>query len=201
MSEDEWLASTDVLTMLNDRRRAVTARKLRLFVAASCRQNQWFMALLGAGPVVQIEERWADGAAIAREMERAYSRLPIPRDSPSAGSIRLSLLSDDAFTAAAYTVAWAVGDELGEERRVADQFRCILGNPFRSVAFDPRWRTADTLGLARGIYEERAFDRLPLLADALMDAGCADEHVIGHCRSEGPHVRGCRVVDLVLGKE
>src|SRR5947209_7493556 len=75
----------------------------------------------------------------------------------------------------------------------------IFGNPFRPVAFDPRWRTEDVLGLARGIYEDRAFDRLPLLADALMDAGCDDEQVIGHCRSEGPHVRGCWVVDLVLG--
>jgi hypothetical protein len=79
--------------------------------------------------------------------------------------------------------------------------RCVFGNPFRPVAFDLRWRTADVLGLARGIYDERAFDRLPLLADALMDAGCADEQVLGHCRSDGPHVRGCWVVDLVLGKE
>ena len=53
--------------------------------------------------------------------------------------------------------------------------REVVGNPFRPVAIDPRWRTADVLGLARAIYEERAFDRLPLLADALMDAGCADE--------------------------
>jgi hypothetical protein len=69
------------------------------------------------------------------------------------------------------------------------------------LGHDPRWRTSDTLGLARGIYEERAFDRMPLLADALMDAGCDDEQVLSHCRSEGPHVRGCWVVDLVLGKE
>jgi hypothetical protein len=77
----------------------------------------------------------------------------------------------------------------------------IFGNPFRPVALDPRWRTADVTGLARTIYEDRAFDRLPVLADALMDAGCADEQIIGHCRGPGPHVRGCWVVDLVLGKE
>jgi hypothetical protein len=79
--------------------------------------------------------------------------------------------------------------------------RDIFGNPFRPVAFDPRWRSADAVGLARGIYDERAFERLPLLADALMDAECGDEQVLSHCRSEGPHVRGCWVVDLVLGKE
>jgi hypothetical protein len=83
-------------------------------------------------------------------------------------------------------------------RRLAHE---VFANPFRPVAFDPRWRTSDTVGLARGIYEDRAFDRLPLLADALMDAGCADEQVIGHCRSDGPHVRGCWVVDLVLSKD
>jgi hypothetical protein len=77
----------------------------------------------------------------------------------------------------------------------------IFGNPFRPAAFDPRWRTPDTVGLARAIYEDRAFERMPLLADALMDAGCADEQVLGHCRGDGPHVRGCWVVDLVLGKE
>jgi hypothetical protein len=84
---------------------------------------------------------------------------------------------------------------------VSGLIRDIFGNPFRPVAFDPRWRTADAVGLARGIYEDRAFDRLPLLADALMDAGCADEQVLSHCRSDGPHVRGCWVVDLVLSKE
>jgi hypothetical protein len=84
---------------------------------------------------------------------------------------------------------------------VCGLIRDIFGNPFRPVAFDPRWRTADAVGLARAIYEDRAFDCLPLLADALMDAGCADEQVLEHCRSEGPHVRGCWAVDLVLDKE
>jgi hypothetical protein len=54
--------------------------------------------------------------------------------------------------------------------------------------------------LAAAIYEERAFDRLPVLADALEDARCADAAILGHCRSGGEHVRGCWVVDLVLGK-
>jgi hypothetical protein len=76
----------------------------------------------------------------------------------------------------------------------------IFSSAFRPVAFDPRWRTSDAVGLARGIYEERAFERMPLLADALMDAGCNSEPILEHCRSAGPHVRGCWVVDLVLGK-
>jgi len=87
-----------------------------------------------------------------------------------------------------------------EQVRQAAILRCVSGNPFRPVAFDVRWRTADVLGLARGIYEDRAFDRMPLLADALMDTGCDSDDILSHCRSEGPHVRGCWVVDLVLGK-
>jgi hypothetical protein len=87
------------------------------------------------------------------------------------------------------------------ELRFLSVLREVVGNPFRPVAFDPRWRTSDTVGLARAIYDDRAFERLPILADALMDAGCEDEQIISHCRGEGPHVRGCWVVDLVLGKE
>jgi hypothetical protein len=83
----------------------------------------------------------------------------------------------------------------------APLLRDIFGNPFRPVVFDPRWRTSDVVGLARAIYDDRSFERMPILADALMDAGCENEKIIGHCRGDGPHVRGCWVVDLILGKE
>jgi hypothetical protein len=79
--------------------------------------------------------------------------------------------------------------------------RDIFGDPFRTVAIDPLWLTSDVLALARGIYEDRAFDRMPILADALQDVGCANEVVLDHCRGLGPHVRGCWVVDLLLGQE
>lgn len=62
-----------------------------------------------------------------------------------------------------------------------------------------RWRTSDVRALARGIYADRAFDRLPILADALQDARCDDELVLNHCRGTGPHVRGCWAVDLAMG--
>jgi hypothetical protein len=56
------------------------------------------------------------------------------------------------------------------------------------------------LKLARAIYDDRAFDRLPVLADALEDAGCVERAILDHCRSGGEHVLGCWVVDLLLGK-
>jgi hypothetical protein len=77
----------------------------------------------------------------------------------------------------------------------------IFGNPFRPVTFDPGWQTSNVIDLARTIYEEKAFDHMPILADALMDAGCSNEEIIQHCRNDGPHVRGCWVIDLILGKE
>lgn len=88
-----------------------------------------------------------------------------------------------------------------EETEQVKLIRCVFGNPFRPVQLNPRWRTTDVVALARAIYDDRAFNRLPILADALMDAGCEDESIIGHSREHSPHVRGCWVVDLVLGKE
>ncbi len=79
-------------------------------------------------------------------------------------------------------------------------FHDIFGNPFRPVVPDPSWRTEAVVALATGIYEDRAFEQMPVLADALEDAGCANPDVLAHCRSGGPHARGCWVVDLLLGK-
>jgi hypothetical protein len=77
---------------------------------------------------------------------------------------------------------------------------CIFGNPFRPASFRSEWRTSTVLGLAESIYAWRAFDRLPILADALEDAGCDDKDMLTHCRTDPEHARGCWVVDLILGK-
>ncbi|AMV27475.1 hypothetical protein VT84_23950 [Gemmata sp. SH-PL17] len=98
--------------------------------------------------------------------------------------------------------------------------RDVIGNPFRRVvdapectsdrgtfvryqpiAIDPSWRTSTAVALASQMYESRDFGAMPILGDALQDAGCDSADVLGHCRGPGPHVRGCWVVDLVLGKE
>ncbi|VTU00337.1 Uncharacterized protein (Fragment) OS=uncultured bacterium PE=4 SV=1 [Gemmataceae bacterium] len=70
------------------------------------------------------------------------------------------------------------------------------------VPFEPVWRTSTVMALAAGIYEERAFERLPILADALQDAGCDADAILDHFREPtAAHVRGCWALDLVLGKE
>ena len=79
--------------------------------------------------------------------------------------------------------------------------RDIFGNPFRPVAFSPSWRSSTAVALAAQMYESRDFSAMPILGDAIQDAGCDSADMLDHCRGPGPHVRGCWVVDLVLGKE
>jgi hypothetical protein len=81
--------------------------------------------------------------------------------------------------------------------------RCVFGNPFQPAVIEPAWLTAsgDTIQkVATAIYEERRFGDLPILADALEEAGCTDTEILGHCRHDWEHFRGCRVLDAILGK-
>jgi hypothetical protein len=168
---------------------------------------------------IRVSERLADGQASSDEARQVTNGLIV------AGEERLEI--DDVYgplvpydllrptfaVTHAIECAWQMahfnnysdgsfdGMEVEFMAEQADFVRDIFRHPSSPVRYDPRWRTTDTLGLARGIYEDRAFDRLPILADALIDAGCDDAAILGHCRGPGPHVRGCWVVDLVLGKE
>ena len=88
-----------------------------------------------------------------------------------------------------------------ERAQQAALVRDVFGNPFRPVPFAPEWRTDTAALLAKQMYESREFGAMPILADALQDAGCGSADVLSHCRGARPHVRGCWVCDLVLGKE
>jgi hypothetical protein len=91
--------------------------------------------------------------------------------------------------------------EMEERRGQCELLLCIFGNPFRPVVLDSAWRAPTAVMLAQGIYVERAFDRLPFLADALEDAGCTSKELLDHLRAPGPHARGCFALDLLLGKQ
>ncbi len=85
-------------------------------------------------------------------------------------------------------------------RRQADALRDALGNPFAPVVWSAGWRSETVTALATGIHFDNAFDRLPILADALEEAGCDHPEVLAHCRGPGPHARGCWVVDAARGR-
>ncbi len=99
------------------------------------------------------------------------------------------------------------GDPADLQRELQQQvliLRCIFGVPFRLAPLEPIWLTCNegtVPKIAQAIYDHRAFDRLPILADALEEAGCHDAIILNHCRQPSEHVRGCWVVDLLLGKE
>lgn len=81
--------------------------------------------------------------------------------------------------------------------------RDIFDSPFHHASLSPAllaWNNSTVVTMAQSIYADRTFDSLPVLADALEEAGCDNQDILSHCRAEGPHVRGCWVVDLILGK-
>ena len=93
------------------------------------------------------------------------------------------------------------GAELDSDTGMGREFRPdTVSRPPPSIAVSPEWLTSTVCTLARGIQEKGAFDRMPILADALQDAGCHSEELLSHCRHPGRHVRGCGVIDLILGK-
>jgi hypothetical protein len=79
--------------------------------------------------------------------------------------------------------------------------RDIFGNPFRPITLNPAWLTSTVTTLAEQMYDRRDFSPMPILADALQDAGCDSDDILNHCRGENVHVRGCWVLDRLLGKE
>jgi hypothetical protein len=206
MTEAEWLTGQDPKGMLDFVSRRAGDRRLRLFAAAAARD------LLAHNPAeVRYYGRDVYETAILRAEAMADGE-PVSRSTgPQVVWVEYEEAGDAAYTvlgADGSVGLWVFPPEQAVPAALATLtvnpavwLRDIIGNPFRPAAFDPRWRTDDTAGLARSIYDDRASGRLPLLADALLDAGCDDDGILAHCRSEGPHVRGCWVVDLVLGKE
>jgi hypothetical protein len=128
----------------------------------------------------------------------------------SLAGIRTRITGAQHRREAANRVAAAIGPDLrlalyswyglrSERRAMTALLRCVFPNPFRLIHLDPAWRTDTVVAIARGVSETRDFSALPILADALQDAGCDSDDVLDHCRGAGPHTRGCWVCDLVLG--
>jgi hypothetical protein len=126
----------------------------------------------------------------------------VPRNSEEEQAISLLIASaTEWFKNVCRAVSsWRMEVGPNTEARRSARVRDIFGNPFRPVVFDPEWRTSTAMPLAKQMYESRDFSTMPILADALQDAGCDNDDILNHCRQPGEHVRGCWVVDLLLGK-
>ena len=184
-------------------------RKLRLLACGLARRMWDRIELPSVCRAVELAEQVADGLVRKSEHAIAEQLLNVSRAALKAitsGQVAekvhcAALASASMFARQAdWTASSLAAQTKLKKQGVAVVIRDIFGNPFRPVAFSPSWRSDTALSLARGMYESRDFGAMPILADALQDAGC-DDDVLNHCRGKGPHVRGCWVVDLVLGKE
>jgi len=216
MTEVEWLACTHPMPMLEHLRGRASDRKLRLFAVACCRSIWHLLSDDRCRESVEMAERSVDHQTAESLLEKALAMAndvleeALLRTEPfhgycsacaAASSAALPVVGFDEACRVVADALDAIDDRLAEGRRQAALLRDIFGNPFRLATFDLVWRTATAASLAEAIYTDRAFDRLPILADALEDAGCTDRAVLDHCRQPGEHVRGCWVVDLILSKD
>ncbi len=227
MTEAEWHTSEDSQGLISHilSREEISDRRVGLFMVACCRQ------LKDRGEqcrhMVETVEQYQEGLLPHEEVELLWPglRQELGMDYSLEGEILCELAHYEPWGHAGIVASKAAMMTAGEATasmseahsdeafaaydaasRVAQAeqvglLRDIFGNPFRPVAFSPSWRTSTAVTLASEMYESRDFSAMPILADALQDAGCDNDDVLSHCRGPGPHVRGCWVVDLVLGKE
>jgi hypothetical protein len=195
MTEEEWLRTTDLKSVFKSLSDAATERKLRLFAVMCYREYLRFRPDISPGSFqkyIDVTERYADGRASFDEWDGVRGR--VHGTFHDADPQKQCLFAVD-------TALCCCPDEAAESQFLVQHIRDILGNPFRPVAFDPVWRTSTAVAVAETIYADRTFGDLPVLADALQDAGCDHPDILAHLRGPAPHVRGCWALDLILGKE
>lgn len=201
---DEMLRNDDVVAFFPEIQQQ-SQRKARLFSCACCKAVVYDRVPLECRLAIDAAELFADGKIRVKDLLASRrAALPHVRDSVSTPGEYTAIAVSRRDSRAAWVLQLVrrfANDDLITHQRTIRLFNDIFGNPFRPITFDPRWRSSAVFDLSESIYEERAFDRIPILADALMDAGCANDDIIQHCRGPGPHVKGCWVVDLILGKE
>jgi hypothetical protein len=213
----DWQTCADPYALLELLPDDAGERRWRLFACGCCRRVWYMLRDRRSRRAVEVAERFADGAAAARELDEACrGALDTWQHWP-----RMDALAVKAIGAATWVAKPAVGLHeaatvleytLASEARLppdealldrADLVRDVFGNPFRPAAVDPAWlawNDGTVARLARAVHDEGAFDRLPVLADALEEAGCADPDILAHCRAAGAHVRGCWLLDLLLDR-
>jgi hypothetical protein len=218
MTEAEWLAGTEpekMLAFLRVIRAQASERKLRLFACACCRRIWRLLSDDRSRKAVMTAERFADGLATRQQLRaaRAYAADAYafaqggPYYAPAAHAAcarAAAARAIDEVVEAARCAATHPATRNTEETAQAALLRDLFGNPFGHVTLNPAWlswNSGTVARLAQAIYDERRFADLPILADALEEAGCDSADVLAHCRSGGEHVRGCWVVDLLLGRE
>jgi hypothetical protein len=228
MTENEWNTTTDLWDMLKHVQPHCGERKLRLLAVACCRVLDSLLIDTEVREALEAAEQYADGriedtvlAAWSPRVKAACERLSqylldpqfmaynLVEDTTHVGQDAHTLTGVPGHVTQAVACRsdhfWATPGWEEVQQQAAKQLHPlvtdVIGNPFWPTVLNPAWLTPTVTALATGIYADKAFDRMPILADALEEAGCDNADVLTHCRGSGPHVRGCWVVDQVLGKK
>jgi hypothetical protein len=206
MTSQEWQAASEPQAMLEFLARSgrTSERKLRLF-AVACSRRVWSLIDAPGRAAIEVAERFADGLVGPYEMRAA--RLACRGAGGQAAWYAAATRAEIAARNAARSAQSGAAEDLMHDSEAAELaaqaelLRDIFGpNAVTSSSGTASWLTPDLVELAQAIYEERAFDRTPILADALEKAGCDNAEVVCHLRGPGPHVRGCWALDLILRK-
>lgn len=198
MTEKEWRhACNDPWSLPEHLSGRTTDRKMRLFTVASFRLRFWDKFSQLDRRLLEVAELFAD-SLIGEEVLQEASNQAFQSAVDSEGHPARLAISTLASDAARVPVNMYC---MTPVELVCD----IFTNPFHPApAVDPawlRWHDATIPRLAQQMYDSRDFTSMPILADALEEAGCTNADILDHCRGPGPHVRGCWVVDLLLGRE
>jgi hypothetical protein len=197
MTEDQWPVCPQPESMLKLLRGRASDRKLRLF-ACACSRRVWPRLSPDERRAVELAEEVAEG-----RLDSAAVELP---PWGTANRRPWSFFLADAFRVAE-EVCHSIPDDFrlmrgkhDERWAQAELLDDIFGNPFRPATIEPAWLTSTVVALAGRVYMTRDFTPMPILADALQDAGCSNEEVLNHCQGGAVHARGCWVVDVLLGQ-
>jgi hypothetical protein len=207
MTEEEWRESNSPSEMLDFVRLRASDRQLRLFACACCRLVWDYLLGEAWRRAVELGERYADGLLGAEALEGHQFEVFLALRPWHGARARLGEAASEVLRPHLQPARVARLARTGKGARLLPAGQCdILRDiilPFRRVTIPAHvlaWNDGTVRRIAEGIYEERAFERLPILADALLDAGCDNEELLAHCRSEGPHVRGCWALDAILDR-
>lgn len=217
MTEAGWLLLKDSRTLLGFLREKGSSRKHRLFAVACCYRVRHLLTGDNSWPAVQVAEKQVEVGEqyeiemwLDEELADAQNSLeivpPVGIPYPNAPAYYATWqnapdAAESTAIASLEAIQYVKGDIEAERASQVSTIRDIFGNPFRPITLNPSWLTSTVHALANGIYNEKAFDRMPILGDALQDAGCDNDDIPNYCREPKEHVRGCWLVDLLTDQK
>ena len=224
ITETEWHSTLCPYTLLNHIQYTTNDRKWRLLAVASVREIEHWVTEDCCRKMMDLAERHSDGLVTDETIESLRhhaTRVAWPSQTGIApytadfvaSQVGIAEKGADCVWRARWVhgMVWQVIMAMGtrytdETRALRDESDCqlireIFGNPFRPMALDAAWHAPTVIGIARSIYEQKQFSHMPLLADALEEAGCHLSDVLHHCRSGEQHWRGCWLLDVLLAKD